>query len=87
MSSCKSFNSKYIELGRQGLGTHYYCVYCGEELKSVEKWEDWDYHTYYYCDCEDAKKEIEIMKKIRELERQLPKEKYEAQPQVTKIEQ
>ena len=79
------FQSKFIDLTRQGSGVHHYCAYCGKEMKTRQELDDWDYRTYHYCDCEDARKEEEIMDKIRELERQLPKEKYEAALQVTKI--
>ena len=85
MFDYETFRSKYIDLSRQGFGALYYCVYCGQEMKTERKLEDWDYHYYHYCDCEDAKKEEEIMSQIHKLERQLPQENYEAQPQVTKI--
>ena len=54
-------------------GGRHTCLYCGETAKEkkVGKW-----HTYYYCDCEDAKKEKEINLKIVELLKQRPKRKY-----------
>lgn len=48
------------------------CLYCGETAKEKEVGKR---QTYYYCDCEDAKKEKEINLKIVELMKQIPKSK------------
>ena len=65
---------------------HKFCAYCGEQIPFDEIWDkDTRISEYFYhCDCEDAKKEIEIKKKIRSLEteiislkRDFPREKYE----------
>ncbi|WCS68194.1 hypothetical protein Goe21_00840 [Bacillus phage vB_BsuM-Goe21] len=67
------------------IGIEVYCSYCGEKAK-----EDWSWNNhrpakqYFYCDCDNAKKEIDFHKeslkinreaeiKISELERSLPK--------------
>lgn len=53
-------------------GGRHTCLYCGDTAKEKEV----KLHTYYYCDCEDAKKEKEINLKIVELMKQIPKAKY-----------
>lgn len=60
-----------------------YCAYCCKEIKPDVAWDDYDEINYYHCDCEDALKEIELLKEIRNkkeeiesLERQIPKRKY-----------
>ena len=72
---------KFIECGNR-----FYCPYCGKELKRKEDFEDYQIYNYYFCDCKDAKKEREIMRKIRELERQLPEVKYEKKPAIVEKE-
>ena len=54
-------------------GGRHTCLYCGETAKEkkIKKW-----YTYYYCDCEEAKKEKEINLKIVELMKQKPSVKY-----------
>ena len=55
------------------INDHMYCAYCGKKMEFDEVWDpdtcksDW----YYRCDCPDAKKEIEIKKKIESLEREI----------------
>jgi len=48
------------------------CFFCGQEKK-----EHWDEMTNYFeCNCEDAKKNREIDRKISDLEYSRPKHKY-----------
>lgn len=48
------------------------CAYCGKELKQDESWDDgYPDETFYHCDCEDAKKEIELQQKKYKLEYEL----------------
>ncbi|MBP5457593.1 MAG: hypothetical protein J6Y37_13970 [Paludibacteraceae bacterium] len=63
----------------------YYCPYCGKELEREEEYDDHEIYVYRFCNCDDAKKEREIMHQIRELEKRLPEVKYEVKPQVTRI--
>ena len=41
------------------IGYEYYCVYCGEQAKKDETYEEYDKFVTYYCDCEGAKIEME----------------------------
>lgn len=65
--------SNSTRTGGGEFGGSHTCLYCGETAKEkkVGKW-----HTYYYCDCEDAKKEKEINLKIVELLKQRPERKW-----------
>ena len=71
---------KYIEKENK-----YYCPYCGKELEVKEEWEDYELYTYRFCNCDDAKEERRIMCEIRNLEKQLPKPKYEVKPEIVEI--
>lgn len=66
------------------------CAYCGKVIEPDTEWDDYESYEYYHCDCEDAKKEIEIslqirsveneyIDKLRELKRQMPEPKYKAE--------
>ena len=55
-----------------GVGGRHVCPYCGETAKEKKVGK---LRTYYYCDCEDAKKEKEINLKIVELLKQRPERK------------
>jgi hypothetical protein len=48
------------------------CLFCGKEK---EKHFD-DYTPYWECTCEDAKKTLEIERKIDILRSELPKERF-----------
>lgn len=82
-----TYLSKYIELRKPRVGIEYRCVYCGKELQTKDEWDELELTRYHYCDCEDAKKERELRSKIRDLEHQLPKPKYEIGQEIRKIEQ
>ena len=56
------------------------CLFCGNNLKSKHEYEDhddMDGHWIYFCNCPDFLKHKEIMEKIKELEKQLPEEKFQ----------
>lgn len=48
-----------------------YCAYCGKEIQPDSEIDHGEVRDYYHCDCEDALKEIEIIKKIASLERDI----------------
>ena len=52
--------------------TNKMCLYCGKEI--VAKWEE--HEVYYECDCKDAKKKKEVINKIGELKKEIPKHKF-----------
>ena len=54
-------------------GTRDICLYCGKEME--QKYEE--YTPYFECDCPDAVKERKIRAQIFELERQIPRPKFE----------
>lgn len=83
-----TFLTKYVDVKRHlghCLCTTHHCAYCGKELKSRKDHDDWDETLYYYCDCEDAEKEYEIMSKIHDLESKLPKPKYVVEEEIREI--
>lgn len=85
MTDREGILQKYIEYSTPRIGVKYYCPYCGKELEEDEEWEEYEKYTYRFCNCEDAKKEREIMYQIRQLEAKLPKAKYEIGKQIMKI--
>ncbi len=54
-------------------GTERICLFCGKEKE--QKFDE--YTPYWECDCLDAVKEREIGEKIRQLESQIPKPKFD----------
>ena len=81
--------NKYIEHTTHRAGTRYYCPYCGKDLKRRTIYGSYDARDFwyeYFCDCDDAKKEQEIMKQIKALETELPKVKYKLAPSIIKVE-
>ncbi len=47
----------------------YFCAYCGKQCKeSLEKYDDRDMRSHWYCDCESAEKELEIKTEILNIE-------------------
>jgi hypothetical protein len=44
-----------------------FCSYCGKEIKDTGRYYDRDYYENYECDCEGAKKEIELTKEADSL--------------------
>ena len=51
------------------------CIYCGNDKK-----EEWDEYTKYFeCACPDSKKKLAIERKIRELQRQIPKPRFRSE--------
>ena len=57
--------------------TNEICLFCGEKIE--RRWDECD--SYFECECEDAKKNREISKKIHELELSRPKHKFTIQQQ------
>ena len=64
-------------------GHKVHCAYCNKEIEPDSAWDDYDREDFYHCDCEDALKEIDILKQINQkkreiksLEYQIPKIKY-----------
>ena len=80
MTDKEGILQKYIEYKGK-----YYCPYCGKELKEEEEYDHYNINTYRYCDCEDAKKEREIMRKIKDLQNQLPRINYKLESAITEI--
>ena len=73
-----SKNTRYIV--RNG---KVYCAYCGTKIEPDVEIDHHEETSYYHCDCADAIKELEIIAKIQEKEREivelrktLPKIKY-----------
>lgn len=73
------YNTKTIQIG-----VNRYCVYCGEIAKEKIDFDEYYKYTYYFCNCEGAKLEIEKQKiedKLKEYEKignkKLNKLKYE----------
>lgn len=76
----------YYETKNFTIGNKILCSYCGKECKeSLQEYDEYDFRLHYYCECEDAKKELEIKEevlnvnndariKVIQLERELPKE-------------
>ena len=72
------FNTQHFEYDRK-----VHCAYCNKEIEPDSAWDDYDREDFYHCDCEDALKEIDILKQIskkkqeiKSLECQIPKRKY-----------
>lgn len=78
---------EYKETASVNLGyDSHFCSYCGKQCKeSLEKYDDRDFRSHWYCNCESAVKELEIKEeilnieheariKVSELKRKLPEE-------------
>lgn len=55
------------------IGYIQYCVYCGEEAKQDESWEEYDCYKTHYCDCEGAQA---AMKAKEDYDKAMSKVKY-----------
>lgn len=63
----------------------HYCAYCGKPIEPDVEIDHGDRTEYYHCNCENAMKEIGLMKeikaykdKIRMLQAEIPKPRYES---------
>ena len=57
-----------METRIEKIGNHIYCAYCGKLLNIPERTAlCYPNITDYTCDCEKAKEELELCKKIKEL--------------------
>lgn len=50
------------------------CVYCGKEALEDFEYEDRTRYDYQFCDCETAKREIDIYNQIDDLQNKIPTE-------------
>lgn len=74
------------------LGSEQHCAYCGKiAQKGIKKGEfDDDVISYYYCNCENAKAEIELQQEIENLKRNYNKklieimDKYESKTTINR---
>lgn len=70
------YNTMTIEIN----GNKHFCAYCGKELQydyeSGDSLYDEPIH-YYHCDCEMAKKEIELQQNIDKLNSELYRKREE----------
>lgn len=47
--------------------TKVFCKYCGKEIKDTGRYYDYDYYENFECDCDGAKREIELTKEANDL--------------------
>lgn len=80
------YNTKTIQIGENR-----YCAYCGEVAEEKIEFDEYHKYTYYFCNCEGAKLEIEKQKiedRLKEYEKmaskKLNKLKYEAELKLLK---
>jgi len=48
------------------------CVYCGKEAIEDFEFDEYTRYVYHFCDCETAKRELEIYDQIDELKNKIP---------------
>ena len=61
-----------------------HCAYCGKIIEPDTEWDDYDKYEYFHCDCEDAKKEINLCLQLRKLDSEYFEKKKELELQFPK---
>ena len=77
------YHEKAYDTAHVSNGEKVFCSYCGKEIEPFTTWDEYEGEDWYHCDCADARKEFELNKqytelqdRIRELEKQYPKQRY-----------